>query len=616
MAGRHEAHSSQKGDCKAPTKRQARSKRGWAAPLTGFVVAIAAGGAVLGLNLFGSSGCKNSETEAGPSRVSAPGAGDLAQPADPAAPATASSSGAGAAGATASAAPTSTVVVLAPDAPYDGPLLGAMAFQTPIYPEPRFGDTRLGYIRQGGKVPVKDKPAVKRSNCKQGWFELVEGGFVCGKYSTLDLEHARVKLGVRQPDLAALLPYQYAYNRFHGTPLYKTLPTRDEMLKYEPYLVKKEKDEAEAKDESKKAEATTEEERRKGKHAPEAEGGAVPGSGDVKVKAEDAVAAVERLDTGTAEPEEAAAEAAQPKPWWQEDDKEKKPVVTLAELEQDADGNLSKRMVKGFFIAVDKTFGWNDRLWYRTTGGLLAPTDRMWINKAPEAKGTDWPEGAKAVYFMLSDKGLKFELAKDQTSAKEKGKLARYSAVGVTGKTVEIGDHLYRETVDGYWVRDKQGTVTITGARPSDVGAEERWVDVNITTKTLVLFVGDKPVYAALVSPGKRSRNKKKDHATPTGAWRIREKHVAVTMDGDGASGDLPYSIEDVPYVAYFKGSYALHGAFWHQNFGREMSHGCVNLAPNDAKHVFNWVEPRTPRGWHGVYSSPDRPGSMVVVHE
>ncbi|NUO51956.1 MAG: L,D-transpeptidase [Polyangiaceae bacterium] len=419
-----------------------------------------------------------------------------------------------------------------------------------------------------------------------------------------------MKLGVKQPDLAAILPYQYAYNRFHGTPLYKTLPTRAEMFKYEPYLEKKEE---------KKSETPTaaEEERRKGKHAPETEapeaaGGAVP-SGDIK--AEDAVAAVEKLDSGATTPEEAAVEE-KPKTWWQDDDKDKKPVVTLAELEQEADGNLSKRMVKGFFIAVDKTFGWNDRLWYRTTGGLLAPTDRMWVNKPPEQKGIEWPEGAKEIYFMLSEKGVKYELSKDQKKAENKGKISRHAAVPLTGKTIEIGDDLYRESTEGYWVSDKQGVITKPGKRPDGVGADERWVDVNITTKTLVLFIGDKPVYAAVVSPGKRSRNKKKDHATPTGAWRIREKHIAVTMDGDGASGDLPYSIEDVPYVAYFKGSYALHGAFWHQNFGREMSHGCVNLAPQDAKYVFGWVEPRMPRGWHGVFASKDHVGSMVVIHE
>ena len=80
-------------------------------------------------------------------------------------------------------------------------------------------------------------------------------------------------------------------------------------------------------------------------------------------------------------------------------------------------------------------------------------------------------------------------------------------------------------------------------------------------------------------------------------------------MDGDGPAGDLPYSIQDVPYVQYYDGSYALHGAFWHNNFGREQSHGCVNLSPTDAKHLFFWSEPSLPRGWHGVWSSSKRKG-------
>jgi hypothetical protein len=247
---------------------------------------------------------------------------------------------------------------------------------------------------------------------------------------------------------------------------------------------------------------------------------------------------------------------------------------------------------------------------------MLAPTDRMWINKPPENKGVEWPKGVKQMAFILSEKAKKHEFAEGGKKMSDKGKLERFSAVPLTGKTHEIGETLYRESTDGWWIKASQSAVTEPGPRPSDVGASEKWVDVNIDKKTLVLFVGDEPVYAAVVSPGKRSRNKKKNHATPTGTWRIREKHVAVTMDGDGPSGDLPYSIEDVPFVAYYSGSYALHGAFWHSNFGREMSHGCVNLAPHDAKYVFGWVEPQLPKGWHATWATKDRPGSAVVVHE
>ena len=582
--------------------------------------AVLGGGIALGVGCSGLGSKEEASGEqgsTGPSRVSA-------VETDPTA--TASATSAPVPAVSVAVDKPSQATTATPDAPYTGPYLGAMAFQTPIYPEPRFGDERLGYIRQGGKVPVDPTP-IKRSNCKQGWYKLVDGGYVCGKYSTLDLENDRVKLGVRQPDLAAITPYQYAYNRFHGTPMYRTLPTRDEMRKVEPHIVeaeKKKQEEAKAKaeaaaeaekpaDSDKGAKHVPEEDKSKSaKHAPDdGSDGNVPSSDTSDAKA--AVDAVAKLDTGTLEPGEAATPEP-PKPWWQTD--EKKPAVSLSDLEKDAEGSLSKRMVKGFYVAVDKTLAWNDRTFYRTTSGLLTPTDRMWMNKAPDTHGVDWPEGAKEVFFALGEKAQRFELTKDQKSMKAKGKLPRFTAVALTGKTMELSETTYREALDGTWVKAAQGTITAPNPRPKDVGEDEKWVDVNLDKKTLVLFHGDKPVFAALISPGKKSKDKKKNHATPTGAWRVREKHVAVTMDGDGAAGDLPYSIEDVPYVAYFKGSYALHAAFWHNDFGREKSHGCVNLAPADAKVVFNFIDPIVPRGWHAAFATKDRPGSMIVIHE
>ncbi len=534
--------------------------------------------------------------------------------------ATSASSTSPSAASSANAATTAT----ASDKPYDGPLLGAMAFQTPIYPETRFGDERLGYIRQGGKVPVDPKP-IHKPNCKEGWYHLLDGGYVCGKYATLDLENPRVKLGVKAPDTSAVLPYQYAYNRFHGTPLYRELPTREEMYKYEPYLLddkkKKEAKDTTSSDPGEKgdasasasanasASATPDDEHKSAKHA-------APDTKDAPVVDDKtARAEVEAMNAIDAPPDASSEdEPPAPKPWWQQ--KDGKPTVTLADLSADADGNLDKRMVKGFFVAVDKTFGWNSRTWYRTTNGLLAPTDRMWIVKPPESKGIELPDDAKGAGFVLGDKADKFELSSDGKKMKDKGHVARFTGEPLTGKTVDVDGATYRETTDGWWMKDNQITTTAPGARPSDIGADEKWVDVTLEKKTLVLFVGDKMVYAALISPGKHSTDKKKDHRTPTGSWRIREKHIAVMMHGEGAAGDLPYDIDDVPYVSYFKGSYALHGAFWHSNFGHDMSHGCVNLSPLDAKYVFNWVEPALPRGWHAVWATKDHLGTTVVIHD
>jgi hypothetical protein len=495
----------------------------------------------------------------------------------------------------------------AADKPYEGPWLGALAQSTPIYPTARLSRNRLGYIRRGGKVPVIDKP-IKTDSCKQGFYPLVDGGYVCGKYATTNVQDPRVKAGVKEPNMDALLPYRYAYNTAHGTPLYNAVPSREEMLRFEPYLRDKNAPEASKEQAEKEAESAD-----RPRTDPLAETKDPP----IVASADPALFPPPSDDAGAPAAEGAGGQAPEEKPkgpWWQPN--EGAPVdVKLSELDE-ADGALQKRMVKGFFIAVDRTFGSNNRMWYQTTDGLVAPAERMIIPKTPEHRGFEIPDGVTQVGFIRSVSASKYDFPEGAKSPKKTGKLARYAAFGLTGKTKLHDKQRYRETTDGWWMNESQGAYTDAGSRPSEVGADEKWIDVNLARKTLVAFVGDKPVYAALVAPGKSSSNKAQDHRTKTGKWRIREKHIATTMDGDGPSGDLPYSIQDVPYVQYYDGSYALHGAFWHNNFGREQSHGCVNLAPADAKYLFGWTEPSLPRGWHGVWASEKRKGTLVVIHE
>jgi hypothetical protein len=575
-------------------KRASGRGAAWVASALGFTAAAGIAGAVTWATGAGAMGCGSDDTsDETASRSSAV----LAPPGEP----EASASPVAAADADSGVADEDPQPE--EEKPWEGPWLGVMAFQTPIYAEPRF-DKRIGYVRKGGKVPVESETPIKKDNCKKGWYRLVDGGYVCGKYATTDLDDAKVRLGVTAPDLEAIVPYKYAYNRKNGTPLYKSVPTREDMLTYEPYLEKTSKPASE--DGASVAKTLATEERSDDERHPAKQKVGEAGEADFLA---------ELGQSGEGATEEAEVEEP-PKAWWEQEASDEKVEVTLAELESDADSNLAKRMVKGFFIAVDKTFGWNDRLWYKTTGGLVAPADRMYINKPPEVKGMPFPEGAKAVGFMRSAKAFKYHLAKDEKSVKKGDQVERFTPFGLTGKVVQVDSSEYRETQDGWWMKSDQGTFTEPGARPSEVREDEKWIDVNLSRRTLVAFEGDKPIYAALISPGKKSRNRKKDHSTPTGKWRIREKHISVTMDGDGASGDLPYSIDDVPYVAYYKGSYAIHGAFWHQNFGYDMSHGCVNLAPLDAKEMFQWSEPRLPRGWHAVFATDDRPGTMVVAHE
>lgn len=145
--------------------------------------------------------------------------------------------------------------------------------------------------------------------------------------------------------------------------------------------------------------------------------------------------------------------------------------------------------------------------------------------------------------------------------------------------------------------------------RPEEVAEDEPWVHVDLSEQTLVLYEGDTPVFATLVSTGVEGNE------TPTGVFEIRRKHVTDTMANIGGDADDRYRIEDVPWTQYFEGSFALHAAFWHTRFGLPRSHGCVNMTPADAHRVFRATWPRLPDGWHGVSTDgTEFRGSHVVV--
>jgi hypothetical protein len=187
----------------------------------------------------------------------------------------------------------------------------------------------------------------------------------------------------------------------------------------------------------------------------------------------------------------------------------------------------------------------------------------------------------------------------------------RLALVPWTGRE-RAGTELLHKLKDGRYLKHWFAAVAEKIARPEGVRADEPWVHVNIEQQTLVLYRGDEPVYATLVSSGLEG------HDTPIGLFSIRAKYIADTMSDIGPeAGDDRYSIEDVPWTQYFAGSIALHGAFWHERFGLRRSHGCINLSPYDAHRVFNHTWPELTDGWHGVSTDQTGlPASKIYVTE
>jgi lipoprotein-anchoring transpeptidase ErfK/SrfK len=132
----------------------------------------------------------------------------------------------------------------------------------------------------------------------------------------------------------------------------------------------------------------------------------------------------------------------------------------------------------------------------------------------------------------------------------------------------------------------------------------EKWIEVNVTTQQMTAWEGDVPVMSFTVSTGLPN--------TPTvlGKFNIYWKLKSTLMVGPN------YYLPEVPYTMYFYAGYALHGTYWHNNFGQPMSHGCVNLETGNAQKLFEWADPIFPSGQTEVVASVDNPGTLVVVHE
>jgi len=106
----------------------------------------------------------------------------------------------------------------------------------------------------------------------------------------------------------------------------------------------------------------------------------------------------------------------------------------------------------------------------------------------------------------------------------------------------------------------------------------ERWVDVDLSEQRVYAYEGSTIVNTFVVSTGTWL------HPTVIGRFKVYIKLLYTDMSGPG------YYLPDVPYTMYFYSGYALHGTYWHNNFGVPMSHGCVNLSIPDAGWLFNWA--------------------------
>lgn len=150
-----------------------------------------------------------------------------------------------------------------------------------------------------------------------------------------------------------------------------------------------------------------------------------------------------------------------------------------------------------------------------------------------------------------------------------------YEQVSISGLGwVRVGENA--------WVERSRVALVNPIAPHRTITDSPRWVGVDLDEQVLIAYEGSTPVFAALVATGMPER------PTDQGVFRIYDRYETWTMDNE--PGAPTFYTEDVPRALFFYEDLALHGVYWHDEFGTPRSHGCVNLSVSDAAWLFDWL--------------------------
>lgn len=141
----------------------------------------------------------------------------------------------------------------------------------------------------------------------------------------------------------------------------------------------------------------------------------------------------------------------------------------------------------------------------------------------------------------------------------------------------------------------------------------DKKIYIDLTAQHLYAFEDNTLIYDFPVSTGKWG-------ATPTGTFTIWSKLRYTRMSGGSKALGTYYNLPNVPYTMFFHSKdvpktrgFGIHGAYWHNNFGHPMSHGCINMKIEDVAKLYNWALPESTDTI--TYATTESPGTQITIY-
>lgn len=273
-------------------------------------------------------------------------------------------------------------------------------------------------------------------------------------------------------------------------------------------------------------------------------------------------------------------------------------------------GLFFKKAPFGAMIAYTRAFEAEGEVWVLSTNMTIVPAKGLLRFRRSTFQGVELSADVKLPIAWARKQARPKYVLRGEVLEKTGDIWPARSWVGLSGAERKQGGERFLETTtSGVYVAASDVRVAEQRKKPPweiKYSPNRKWVHAQVRRGTLTLYEGARPVFTTLMSTGK-------DGSTPYGRYWIESKHHVTTLTNEMGEPRKAW-VADVPWTQYFKRPYAIHAAYWHEDFGEIKSAGCVNLSPTDAKRVFDWTEPTFVPEWGTVQGYGMGHGTFILV--